>query len=118
MRKKEGWRMFALYATRRGGMETRRELEFELYGDGFDLIYDGGYVVGRNGNGSCRRYITNGVLDLKRFWLSGRGELDVLLPHHSRYVLGNVLEFQFARLPIPVVFSFDTCKLDQRFQQK
>ena len=59
--------MFALYATRRGGMETRRGLEFELYGDGFDLIYDGVYFVRREGNGSCRRYIANGVLDLKRF---------------------------------------------------
>ena len=40
--------MFALYATLGGRMETRRGLEFELYGDGFDLFYDGGYVVGKD----------------------------------------------------------------------
>ena len=37
-------------------------LEFELYGDGFDLVYDGGYVVGRKG-------FANGILDLG--WFDG-----------------------------------------------
>ena len=52
--------MFALYATLGGRRNYEGKLEFELYGDGFDLVYDGVYFVGRNGNGSCRRYIAAG----------------------------------------------------------
>ena len=54
--------MFAYTPPEEERMETRRGLEFELYGDGFDLFYDGGYVVGRKG-------FAYGALDLS--WFGG-----------------------------------------------